>query len=237
MKANSNIQFLKSFGFMLAMGFGSLFSQSSPITVSFMPMLGNSAMKAGSIYYPPNSSDSILIESLRFYISSIELLQSNQSVWKEKNSFHLVDIENPVSGKLNFEIPENVKYNQIKFNLGIDSITNVSGAMGGDLDPTKGMYWTWQSGYINLKLEGKSNVCKTIRNEFSFHVGGYQSPYYPLQTVQLDLNEAKSILIGIDIASFFKGINLANQNQLMSPGAEAVALSKLIAQLFKILPK
>jgi hypothetical protein len=46
--------------------------------------------------------------------------------------------------KLSFDLPTYLKYDQIQFQLGIDSLTNVSGAMGGDLDPTKGMYWTWQ---------------------------------------------------------------------------------------------
>lgn len=237
MESNSNNQFLKSIGFILALGFGPLFSQSNPTTVFFIPVLGNVALNVGSTYCPPNSTDSIQIETFKFYISAIELLQSNQSVWKEKNSFHLIDIANPVTGKLNFEIPANLKYNQIKFNLGIDSITNVSGAMGGDLDPTKGMYWTWQSGYINLKLEGKSNLCKTMHNEFGFHLGGYQLPNYSLQTIQLDLTDVKSIVILMDLEFFFKGIDLSKQNQVMSPGAEALALSKSMAQLFKISAK
>ena len=69
---------------------------------------------------------------------------------------------------LALQIPSNIPFSKLKFQLGIDSLTNVSGAMGGDLDPTKGMYWTWQSGYINMKIEGKSNSCKTRKNQFQF---------------------------------------------------------------------
>lgn len=237
MKANSICKLLLSSGFILAIGWSSLFSQSNPITVSIMPMLGNVPLKLGSTYYPSNTSDSIQIQALKFYISCVELLQSNQSMWKEPNSYHLIDIANPLSGIMNFEVPANIKYNQIRFNLGIDSLTNVSGAMGGDLDPTKGMYWTWQSGYINLKLEGTSNLCKTMHNEFGFHLGGYMEPYYSLQRIKLDLKDTKSIVILMDIASFFNDIDLSKQNQLMSPGVEALTLSKSMAQLFKISSK
>jgi len=49
----------------------------------------------------------------------------------------------------------------------VDSLANVSGAMSNDLDATKGMYWSWQSGFINLKIEGKSASCKTRKINFN----------------------------------------------------------------------
>ena len=82
------------------------------------------------------------------------------------------------------------RHDKIKFNLGIDSLTNVSGVMGGDLDPTKGMYWTWQSGYINFKMEGSSAVCPTRNHEFQFHIGGYQDPFYAMQTLELEVKNS-----------------------------------------------
>jgi len=130
--------------------------------------------------------------------------------------------------------PTNLKFTKIKFNLGIDSITNVSGAMGGDLDPTKGMYWTWQSGYINLKLEGKSKLCKTRNNEFQFHLGGYQNGDNALQTIILNVSENKEIDILIDIEQFVAAIDLSEQNQIMSPGKKAVLLSEKFSKIFSI---
>ena len=60
---------------------------------------------------------------------------------------------------------------RIYFQIGIDSLTNVSGDLDGDLDPALGMYWAWNSGYINMKLEGKSSSCKSVKKEFQFHIG------------------------------------------------------------------
>ena len=86
-----------------------------------------------------------------------------------------------------------MRFNTIAFNLGIDSITNVSGAQGGDLDPTKGMYWAWQSGFINIKLQGTSNSCPPPKNEFEFHLGGYQYPFNSLQTIILKTGNEKKL--------------------------------------------
>ena len=58
--------------------------------------------------------------------------------------------------------------------------------MGGDLDPTKGMYWAWQSGYINFKMEGSCSQCLATKNNFEFHLGGYQQPFYAMQTIELN---------------------------------------------------
>ena len=115
------------------------------------------------------NGDSIQLKSLKFYISNIELVNGDKVVWQQKNSFHLIDASKNESLQIPLKHQSNLNFTKIKFNLGIDSMVNVSGALGGDLDPTKGMYWTWQSGYINFKLEGKSKKCKTRNNEFHFH--------------------------------------------------------------------
>ena len=197
--------------------------------ISVQALFGNSNLQLDK-FYKLKSGDSVKIETLSFYISGIELLNSGVSVWKEKNSFHLID----VSKKNAINIPSNIKYDHIKFNLGIDSVTNVSGAMGGDLDPTKGMYWTWQSGYINFKLEGNSNLCATKKSEFQFHLGGYQYPANSLQTIQLSTKENQNINIVLDLEKVFSQINLSKQNHIMMPGKEAVSISKNIAHLFSI---
>ncbi|MDN3675869.1 hypothetical protein QWY90_00740 [Flavobacterium paronense] len=81
--------------------------------------------------------------------------------------------------------------------------------MDGDLDPTKGMYWAWQSGYINIKIEGKSTSCKTRNNEFQFHIGGYREPNYMMRKVEFNCNSNDNITIAIDLKDFFSNINLA----------------------------
>lgn len=208
----------------------SLFSQAN-YSIQFRPSFGSSILSSDSIYII-NSTDSIQITALRFYISSIELLDKNKTIWKDPIQFHLMDAF--IEKTLTVDIPSTISYTKLKFNLGVDSTTNVSGALGGDLDPTKGMYWTWQSGYINFKLEGTSTVCKTRHNEFQFHLGGYQSPYNNLQTLFTDAGSMQNIEVGIDIKKIINQINLAEQHHIMSPGKDAMDFSQKIINSLSI---
>ena len=120
--------------------------------------------------------------------------------------------------------------------MGIDSLTNVSGAMGGDLDPTKGMYWTWQNGYINFKLEGFNAVCNTRNHFFQYHLGGYQSPFATVQTLVLPLkSKAKEVVVDVAIDKFLEEIDMSKTAEIMSPGAVAVELSKKLKGIFSVI--
>lgn len=196
----------------------------------FQPMFGNSTLSLSDSFYKLNDNDSIQFEVLKFYVSGIEFLNKGKSVWKEENSFHLIDASQEKTMHVLLNQPTSITYDQIKFNLGIDSTINVSGAMGGDLDPTKGMYWTWQSGYINFKLEGRSNLCKSKNNEFQYHVGGYETPFNALQIVTLDCKRS----IKIDIKELLNHIDLSKQDHLMSPSKEAVVLAQKISRTFSV---
>lgn len=207
-----------------------LFSQSTS-HITFNTSFGSTKLSIDSTYHL-NAKDSISITALRFYISNIELINKSTSVWKDSSLFHLMDAFNPST--LSLKIPSNVTFTKIKFNIGIDSTTNVSGAMGGDLDPTKGMYWTWQSGYINFKLEGTSNLCKTRHNEFQFHLGGYQNPFNSLQTVFIETNSKATIDINLDVQKIFQQIDMTQQHHIMSPGQEAMDFSEKVVNSLSI---
>ncbi|MES2568309.1 MAG: MbnP family protein [Bacteroidota bacterium] len=192
----------------------------------FHPMFGDSVLKEAT-YYQINSNDSIQITALKFYISGLELSYQHKTVWKEKNSYHLMDAFQEGSLTLPLPLPAKLKYDRVKFNLGIDSVTSVSGVMGGDLDPTKGMYWTWQSGYINFKLEGNSNLCKTRNTEFQFHLGGYQFPHNNLQSIFMDMPHQKLDVV-IDIKKMVGDLPLTQMHHIMSPGNEAMLLTETV---------
>lgn len=184
--------------------------------------------------YVRNNQESIQFETLKFYISNLRFNLNNENTFIEKNSFHLLDMEDRNS--LHVSVPDslNGSIRNLSFNLGIDSTTNVSGAMGGDLDPTKGMYWTWQNGYINFKLEGKSTLCKTRNNEFQFHIGGYMNPFTTLQKIELPINKVGSCTIVFDLEQLMDKIDLSILNHVMSPQLDAVEISKKIVTAFSI---
>ena len=203
----------------------------------FNPCYGKEAIRLDDSAYQSNDQDSITISLFRFYVSGIELMNDDSKVWTEANSYHLINAADSKTQQLALSIPQNLSFNKIKFNLGIDSTTNVSGAMGGELDPLKGMYWTWQSGYINVKLEGTSPLCNTRHNGFEFHLGGYHYPFNALQTIILPIKTTKEIAINIDLKKLLGSLSLDKTNQIMTPSKEAVSVAKKIADIFEISSK
>ena len=175
-----------------------------------------------------NSQDSFVIDELRYYVSNISLWQDTTLIWKDPIPAHLIDVADSASCLLQLPALQQKRFNLIKFNLGIDSTTNVSGAMGGDLDPTKGMYWTWQSGYINMKIEGHSSKA------FQYHIGGYAAPNNASQEVQLHITDQHNTNIYFDSQSLIAFALAKGFHNIMSPSSAACQLAQKAAQLFSI---
>lgn len=209
-------------------------SQNDCLEVPVNATFNNQKIQLNDTVYKLDNTHQIKFESLKFYVSKISLLNNNQTVWQEENSYYLIDFEETDSNKLCLSELDEIDFNAIQFFLGIDSMTNVSGAIGGDLDPTKGMYWTWQSGYINFKLQGVSNKCNNPKNEFQYHLGGYVAPFNCLQKVQLSVHNNKNFNIIFNVEKFIQQVDLENINHIMSPNANAFEYAKIAAQCFSI---
>ncbi|MFT5982709.1 MAG: hypothetical protein ACI9RM_001143, partial [Ulvibacter sp.] len=185
-------------------------------------------------YFLNSVNDSIKIETLKFFVSEFKFLKDKTVVDSLSKKIHLINLENESSIYLTGKRSNNFIFNKIRFNIGIDSLTNVSGVFGGDLDPTNGMYWTWQSGYINFKMEGKSNACPTRNNFFQYHIGGYLTPYNTLRTVELDILNEEVAIINLDINTFLSDINLTETHSVMSPNEAATAIADIFPKVFTI---
>ncbi|MFT4699199.1 MAG: hypothetical protein ACI9SJ_002363 [Flavobacteriaceae bacterium] len=215
--------------------FFSVIAQEREVNLHFDTTIENTSLRLNKSYYLPSLQDSIQIETFKFYISEVQLLLDETIVESLKKKHFLIDLEKKNSNRIKTDIISNKDFNKIKFHIGIDSLTNVSGAFGEDLDPTNGMYWTWQSGYINLKIEGKSDVFQTRKNQFQFHIGGYQEPANTLQTVILDIVNEENITINVTLDEFFSELNPKVNHTVMSPNNEAVELSTLFSSVFSII--
>ncbi len=213
-----------------------LFGQGAPVKVRFALTVGGEPLVIGQ-EYALQGHEGVVLEALRFYVSDLQLWNKGQVVGESEARFHLVDANVPGSLLLNCKAKEGLAFDQISFQLGIDSLTNVSGAMGGDLDPTLGMYWAWQSGYINFKLEGNAPHCPARNHFFQFHLGGYLPPYYALQRVTLPLSGETSgeIVVAFAVDEWLARIDLSESYEVMRPCERAVELSGWAAQAFKVL--
>ncbi len=200
------------------------------ISVSFIPVY------KGELFELNDEVDNydITISKLKFYLSNIGLSSSDKGDWIEKDSYHLLDFDEPKGMTIMLQIPENLAANSLNFNLGVDSLTNVSGAMSGDLDPMHGMYWAWQSGYINFKIEGKSDKCPGRKNKFQFHLGGFLAPFNAMQKVSLPIIIKDEIYVVFDIGELIESVDVSKVYEIMSPKAKAVSMAQEAASLFKI---
>lgn len=210
--------------------------KSKTQTISIQPLFLKKKLILNDKIYSYSNSKKISFETIKFYISNIKFFEKDKMVFNEKNSFHLLDLDNPKSMNIKLTIPQSLTYDCIQLGLGVDSTANV-GPMTGDLDPTKGMYWTWKGGYINFKLEGYIDGVKSKKNEFQYHLGGYQVEENCYEEINLSVFDKKSatINIGFELYDFIQNLDLVKQSHIMSPGAEAVLLSSLLAKSFKII--
>jgi hypothetical protein len=225
------------FLFLAAMSLKALAGGKHDITIEIKPVFSGKPLALSTTTYVTKQGDTVSIDRLRFYLSAIVLTLENGQIYTETNSYHLIDAEDPASFMITLKnVPEG-KVSVVNFNIGIDSVTSVSGAMGGDLDPVKGMYWAWNSGYINAKLEGvhKTNAGKRSK-VFEFHIGGYTQPHYAIRNVQLPLKETpeRGIVLTPDISTWFEGCDLKKENSIMIPGPEAMKVADRYSKMFSV---
>lgn len=203
--------------------------------ITFTAFFGKDALVRDKKYFCPAKGDSISVNVCRFYISKVELLAEHDWVMGTYD-YKLIDVFDTASASFNVPYYSHMDIESIRFYLGIDSTTNMAGVGEGDLDPTKGMYWAWQSGFINMKLEGNSSLCVKTKNEFQYHLGGYAAPNNALKIVKLDLSQDIGDLnIKVDVEQFFSRIDIGHISHIMSPSVKAVELSSHAARMFSII--
>lgn len=96
--------------------------------------------------------------------------------------------------------------------FGVDSVTQVLSPYEGVFDPLEGMYWTWQNGYIAIKMEGNY-----MGEDFIYHLGGFREPFVCYHALEV----ANHSLLTIDLDAFFSNLPPNISRQIMSPGSEA----------------
>lgn len=184
-------------------------------------------------WYILKKGDSIQLKKVKFHLTDFKFKLKDNTVQKIENSNFLIDVFTKKTLERTLILPNNKKYKTISFSLGVNEALNESGAHSGDLDPVNGMYWAWQSGYINMKIEGVSPECLTRKNKFTFHLGGFQKPYPTLRNLNFPVKKRqKEITVIVDIAIFLNEISLKENHSLMIPGERASLLTDIAVKMF-----
>jgi hypothetical protein len=175
--------------------------------LSLKPMIGKTPIAFNTLIV--HNGDSILITSFRAYI----VIPTSTM-----KSVHLLDMEEGLACSIPDEAESVI--------LGIDSIQTVRTDFMGVLDPIHGMFWTWNSGYINVKIEGTSQRSTQRNHLFQMHLGGFSAPYQT--SIPLRIPRTIPIKLSIDIAPCMDALLNNHQGTLMSPGKHAHELMRIL---------
>jgi hypothetical protein len=200
------------------------------VTVRFRPIYNGQEILLNK-EYPETNGSSIQFTTLRFYVSELYFTDVlGQELMGEQ--YHLVDLEDSSSLTI---LKHTDGILNLRFLLGTDSLTNVSGNLEGVLDPINGMYWAWNSGYINFKLEGKSSLAGSKDKSFEYHIGGYLPPFPTVnELIFTTESNSKEVIIEINIDQWLSKIDLSTDHSLMIPGEKASKLAKELVPIFNI---
>jgi hypothetical protein len=125
----------------------------------------------------------------------------------------------------------------------------VSGAQTGALDPAKGMFWTWNSGYIMANLEGKSPLSSQPNSKIEYHIGGFAGDSNVLRKptllfpfgeyLQITTTPGRKSIINInaDVNAWFSNphqIKIEKIPACTSPGLTAKDISENYSKMFSV---
>jgi hypothetical protein len=185
-------------------------------------------------------------DMFRFYAGKIRPALKNNPAKKKypEGTYHLIDFADAAATTVRLRVPEGV-YDEIHFLLGVDSIDQTSGAQSGALDPVRGMFWTWNTGYLSLKIEGTSPDSREPFHAFSYHIGGYRLPNRAISDIRIGTDNGQKfrvskenitdLTIFIELDDFFEGampLHIRNTPACTTPGDTAVRILQNFAKAF-----
>lgn len=151
--------------------------------------------------YVTENGDTIKFTTFNFYVSNFQFIKEDGSLYTvpKDSCYFLVKADASESQELHFhDIPAG-KYKGVKFIIGVDSLKSAAPIeqRTGVLDPATGaagMYWSWNTGYIFVKAEGKYKPHPdSLEKMFKYHIGlfgGYSTPTINnIKTVELMFNQ------------------------------------------------
>lgn len=163
-------------------------NRKGTIVLEFDNKVGSLGLVLDSPFYTNSFGQNYSISKFDYFISNIVFVNADGTTYvvPQDSSYFLIKESVASSREVTLTIPEG-NYTGVRFIVGVDSLRNTkpSGERQGALDvggQAAGMYWTWNSGYIFLKMEGSfndPNDTVAANQEYTYHIGGfggYSSP-------------------------------------------------------------
>ena len=196
----------------------------SSIQIQHQVKLGDVSLSLG-VWQKSDSNVSVRIDKLRWYVSLPTAEKKGCKAW-------LLDLSDSASLNQIYMYPtrsDRVVRN-ISLLFGIDSAIQVGGVGTGALDPARGMYWTWQTGYVQWKMKGAIRV-DGAESPLELHLGGFDGPANAqvlLPKYMFD-SSVDSVVARWNISPFLAEVVHRKKYGVMSPSPIARDYCRIIA--------
>ncbi|MFL9482362.1 MbnP family protein [Chitinophagaceae bacterium LWZ2-11] len=225
----------------LLFSFAFLPGKQHTITLQFNHIVGSQSLQLFDTEYSNSFGEVFVVNKFKYYVSNITIIDGKGQAFPIADSYFLIDEADSLSKSIKIQTPVN-NITAIEFLVGVDSLKNVSGVQTGVLDPMNGMFWTWSTGYVYAKLEGRAPISKAPSHYYSYHVGGYKPGENALRKIKLSLpagivKNISNITITTDILKWFQSvenIKIAETPLCHEPGNLASRLANNYATMFSI---
>jgi len=228
------------------------------VSIEFDNRVGDQKLVLGNTPYRTAAGEDFTVTTFNYFVSNIALKKTDGSVLNFPNQYFLIRQADPGTQTIQLKDVPSGDYSAITFSIGVDSAKSVSpvAERTGVLDVTgygnDGMYWSWNSGYIFMKMEGTSSLAPlqtSGQKQYQLHVGGYGGGFNGgarlpnnLRTVTLPTTTnatvrgtiSPTIHLIVDAKKIFDGpnkISLATTNSVHSP-AVATPIANNFTSLF-----
>ncbi|MEN9370230.1 MAG: hypothetical protein RI952_1095 [Bacteroidota bacterium] len=159
-------------------------AKTNKLSIEFQHFIADSLLVLNSSTYSNSLEQNFTVDKFNYFISNIILEKTDGTTFTvpQDSSYFLIKTSNKASQKITlFNIPIG-NYQKIKFTIGVDSARSCMPASfrKGSLDvggAAADMYWTWNTGYIFLKLQCMPIIPKggdsSAAIPYVYHIGGF----------------------------------------------------------------
>jgi hypothetical protein len=170
-------------------------------------------IQTGSISYTNEAGNVYSVDELEYYISNMTFIKSDGSEFKAPENYELIDESKNESKVFAVSGVPFGAYSHLRFNVGVDSTHNFSGAQNGDLDPVLGMLWDWSSGYVFFKHIGYFMDSTGVQTDLQYHYGTLKGLVTEELPVTLDVSSTQRIVtITFNLNKIYRSPNMINFN-------------------------
>ncbi|CAH0995829.1 hypothetical protein EMA8858_01957 [Emticicia aquatica] len=158
-------------------------NDKNSISIEFDNRIGDQKLVLGTTKATNVLGEDFTVTKLNYFVSNISLKNENGEVVNFLNDYFLIRQSDESSLVVTLKDVPAGNYTELSYVIGVDSLKSISDVSQrtGVLDPASygadNMYWSWNSGYIFFKMEGKSAAIPANNmmgmTQYEFHIGGF----------------------------------------------------------------